>query len=358
MSSNSPLPSFHWPGRSVPAPDAPKPARPGRIVDCGVYVDGQRLWDQCSYKDALAEVRERRQGFVWLGLLEPDVELMSDVARTFGLHTLAVEDAVKAHQRPKLERYDDILFLVLRTVRYHEHELNTVAEIVDTGEIMVFAGPDFAITVRHGDHTELAGVRKDLEADPKQLALGPGAVLHAVADRVVDSYVTVTAAIEEDVDAMEEAVFTPANKIEIEAIYQLKREVVELRRAVKPLQLPLQVLTHDTSLPLPKEIRRYLRDVTDHHTSVTEQIIDFNESLSALINAALAKVSVQQNTDMRKISAYAAMAAVPTMVAGVYGMNFVHMPELSWTFGYPAVIALMVALCAGLYANFHRNKWL
>ncbi|MCU1643579.1 MAG: putative metal ion transporter YfjQ [Nocardia sp.] len=359
MSSIPPLPAFHWPGRTG---DRPKPAahRTGAnvVVDCAVYVDGHRLLERCSYQEALSEVRKRGEGFVWLGLLEPSTSLMTDVAHTFGLHSLAVEDAVQAHQRPKLERYDDILFLVLRTVQYHVHELNTVSEIVDTGEIMIFQGPDFAITVRHGDHSGLAGVRTELESQPEQLALGPGSVLHAVADRCVDSYVEVTAAIEEDVDAMEEAVFTPSSKIIIEAIYQLKREVVELRRAVKPLALPLQLLSHDPKLPLPVEIRRYLRDVADHHTAVTEQIMDFNESLSALINAALAKVSVQQNTDMRKISAYAAMAAVPTMIAGVYGMNFVHMPELGWTFGYPAVIVLMLLLCGLLYANFHRNDWL
>nr|WP_245677936.1 magnesium/cobalt transporter CorA [Nocardia acidivorans] len=328
------------------------------VVDCAVYVDGTRVLAHCTYTQALAEVRKRGEGFVWLGLLEPSTSLMTDVAKSFGLHALAVEDAVHAHQRPKLERYDDILFLVLRTVTYHVHELNSVSEIVDTGEIMIFLGPDFVITVRHGDHSGLAGVRKELESDPRQLALGPSAVLHAITDNVVDAYVEVTAAIEEDVDAMEEAVFTPTADIVIEAIYQLKREVVELRRAVKPLTLPLQLLTHDPKLPVPEEIRRYMRDVTDHHTAVTEQIIDFNESLSALINAALAKVSVQQNTDMRKISAYAAMAAVPTMIAGIYGMNFDHMPELRWTLGYPVVVALMVVLCGLLYANFHRNNWL
>ncbi|MGX1806881.1 magnesium/cobalt transporter CorA [Nocardia sp. NPDC055321] len=355
-----PLPSLHRSNR----PEDHPPTSTGRedganvVVDCAVYVDGRRLLDQCTYEQALAEVRERGEGFVWLGLLEPSHALMLDVARAFGLHQLAVEDAVHAHQRPKLERYDDILVLVLRTVQYHVHELNTVSEIVDTGQIMIFTGPDFVITVRDGDHTGLAGVRKHLEADPQQLGLGPGAVLHGVADHVVDSYVEVTASIEEDVDAMEEAVFTPASRIVIEAIYQLKREVVELRRAVKPLALPLQLLTHDPKLPLPAEIRRYMRDVLDHHTAAAEQITDFNESLSALINAALAKVSVQQNTDMRKISAYAAMAAVPTMIAGVYGMNFDHMPELKWTYGYPLIIGLMVLVCAVLYKTFHRNDWL
>ncbi|MFB7722661.1 MULTISPECIES: magnesium and cobalt transport protein CorA [unclassified Nocardia] len=353
------LPSFRWPTRT---PAHPHPAKPKHganvVIDCAVYVDGKRLTAHCTYDEALAEVRRRGEGYVWLGLLEPSTGLMTDVAKSFGLHELAVEDAVSAHQRPKLERYDDILFLVLRTVSYHVHELNSVSEIVDTGEIMIFLGPDFVITVRHGDHSGLAGVRRELESTPKQLALGPSAVLHAVTDNVVDTYTEVTAAIEDDVDAMEEAVFTPAADIIIEAIYQLKREVVELRRAVKPLALPLQLLTHDPKLPLPAEIRRYMRDVTDHHTAVTEQIIDFNESLSALINAALAKVSVQQNTDMRKISAYAAMAAVPTMIAGIYGMNFDHMPELRWTFGYPLVFGIMVLLCAGLYVNFHRNKWL
>ncbi|MEV6767106.1 magnesium/cobalt transporter CorA [Nocardia sp. NPDC051030] len=328
------------------------------MVDCAIYVDGHRVHEHCTYPQALGEVRERGKGFVWLGLHGPDKDMMTRVADTFGLHALAAEDAVDADQRPKLERYDDILFMVMRTVQYHEHEMNSVSEIVNTGEIMVFVGPDFVITVRHGEHTELASVRKELEADPTQLTLGPSAVLHAVADRVVDSYVQVTEAIGEDVDAMEEAVFTPASKIIIEAVYQLKREVVELRRAVKPLTLPLQMLTHDITLPVPKEIRRYMRDVTDHHTAVNDQITDYNESLSALINAALAKVSVQQNTDMRKISAYAAMAAVPTMVAGVYGMNFEHMPELSWTFGYPAVLVLMAGLCTALWVNFHRNNWL
>jgi magnesium transporter len=295
---------------------------------------------------------------VWLGLREPDAEQMADVARVFGLHELAAEDAVHGNQRPKLERYDDILILVLRTVKYVEHERNTVSEIVETGEIMVFLGPDFVITVRHGEHTGLTGVRHHLEDLPDRLSLGPSAVLHAVADHVVDSYLVVTKEIQGDVEEMEEVVFNPRSTITVEATYQLKREVVELRRAVAPLSSPLQSLSHDTSLPVPKEIRRYFRDVADHHTTAVDLVRDFDESLSALIDAALAKVSMQQNIDMRKISAWAAIAAVPTIFTGIYGMNFQNMPELRWAWGYPMAIALIVAACGGLFLTFRRNDWL
>ncbi|MFI5777884.1 magnesium and cobalt transport protein CorA [Nocardia sp. NPDC051570] len=357
MPQISPLSSFRGRGKAEPLPHIPVPTARA-VIDCAVYIDGQRLPGRFTHAEALAEVRAKECGFVWVGLHEPDQFQMADVAGTFDLHELAVEDAVHAHQRPKLERYDDILFLVLRTVKYVEHDLHSITEIVQTGEIMIFMGRDFVVTVRHGDHTGLTGVRRELEANPQRLALGPGSVLHAISDHVVDSYIAVTQEIEEDVGEMEEEVFTPRSNLAIEAIYQLKREVVELRRAVKPLALPLQLLSKSPELPLPKEIRRYLRDVADHHIAVAERIGDFDESLSALINAALAKVSVQQNTDMRKISAWAAMAAVPTMVAGIYGMNFEHMPELRWTFGYPLVVAVILVVCTGLFITFRRNNWL
>ncbi|MBF6210892.1 magnesium/cobalt transporter CorA [Nocardia puris] len=351
------MPSFRGPGRATPAAWVPVPTARA-IVDCGVYVDGERLPGRFTHEAALAEVRERGSGFVWVGLHDPDEHQMADIAHAFDLHPLAVEDAVHAKQRPKLERYDDTLFLVLRTVSYVPHDIHAISEIVETGDIMVFTGPDFAVTVRHGEHTGLAGVRHELESKPEQLALGPGAVLHAVADHVVDSYVDVAGSVENDIEEMEEAVFTPRNLTTVETIYQLKREVVELRRAVNPLALPLQLLVHKPDLPLPKEIRRYLRDVADHHTTVAEHIADFDESLSELVSAALAKISVQQNTDMRKISAWVAIAAVPTMIAGIYGMNFEHMPELSSPWGYPAVWMVILTICTGLYVTFHRNNWL
>ncbi|MFC9893916.1 magnesium and cobalt transport protein CorA [Nocardia sp. NPDC127579] len=358
MPSIPPLPSFRNQSRTaVPRPRIPVPTARA-VVDCGVYIDGQRLPGRFTHQAALAEVRSRAAGFVWIGLHHPDQAQMADIAETFGLHPLAVEDAVHARQRPKLERYDDTLFLVLRTVRYVPHEIDAVSEIVETGEIMVFTGPDFVVTVRHGEHGGLTGVRSALEAEPDLLRLGPGSVLHTIADHIVDSYIEVADSVENDIDEMEEHVFTPRNLITIEAIYQLKREVVELRRAVAPLQTPLQQLSQNPDLPLPKEIRRYMRDVADHHTAVFERIADFDESLSELVSAALAKIGVQQNTDMRKISAWVAIAAWPTMIAGIYGMNFDLMPELKQPWGYPAVWSVIVLGCTAIYVNFRRHNWL
>ncbi|MEV0339933.1 magnesium and cobalt transport protein CorA [Nocardia sp. NPDC050713] len=352
------MPSFRGQGRAaMPRPRIPVPTARA-IVDCAVYVDGQRLPGRFTHAEALAEVRSRGTGFVWIGLHDPDETQMADIASTFDLHPLAVEDAVKSRQRPKLERYDDTLFLVLRTVSYVPHEMDSVSEIVETGDIMVFTGPDFAVTVRHGEHTGLAGVRRELEDRADQLSHGPYAVLHTVADHVVDSYIEVAALVENDIDEMEEAVFTPRDHVSIESIYQLKREVVELRRAVNPLAAPLRLLAHNPDLPVPKEIRRYMRDVSDHHTTVAERISDFDESLSELVGAAMAKITMQQSTDMRKISAWVAIAAVPTMVAGVYGMNFDHMPELRWTYSYGVWWLLVLAVCIGLFITFRRNNWL
>ncbi|WP_424809569.1 magnesium and cobalt transport protein CorA [Rhodococcus sp. 27YEA15] len=343
---------------SAPTPKIPLPAARA-IVDCAVYVDGARLPGRYTHRSALAEVRERGTGFVWVGMHAPDEGQMQDVAETFGLHELMVEDAVHAHERPKLERYDNVMFLVLRTVVYVPHDsVATANEIVETGEIMIFVGPDFVITVRHGDHSELATVRTSLEQNPERLVMGPFAALHAITDHVVDSYLSVIQLVEQDVDGMEELVFNPRHAIAVEHIYLLKREIVELRRSVTPLGLPLLQLTQPAGGLVPKEIRRYFRDVRDHHTIVAERIAEYDEVLSSLVDAALAKIAVQQNTDMRKISAWVAIAAVPTMVAGIYGMNFEYMPELSFHYGYWTVLGAIATVCVGLFALFRRNNWL
>jgi magnesium transporter len=333
------------------------------MVDCGVYADGARLPGKFTHAAALAKVRELEQegvvAFVWIGLHEPDEHQMQAVADVFGLHELAVEDAVHAHQRPKLERYDDTLFLVLKTINYVEHESVAKArEIVETGEIMIFVGRDFVVTVRHGDHGGLAGVRRHMDASPSNCKLGPYAVMHAIADHVVDSYLEVTDLVENDIDAMEENVFSPETATDIEHIYLLKREVVEMRRAVGPLTLALQRIGSDHNDLISKEVRRYMRDVLDHNTQASDRIASYDEVLSSLVQAAVGKVSMQQNLDMRKISAWVAIAAVPTALAGIYGMNFDHMPELHQVWGYPAVLLLMATVCTVLYVTFRRNHWL
>jgi len=329
------------------------------VIDCAVYVDGGRLPGHYTHADAVAEVRRRRDGFVWIGLFEPDEEQIQGVAETFGLHELAVEDAVNAHQRPKLDRYDETLFMVLKTVRYIAHESPTTAnEIVETGEIMAFLGKNFIVTVRHGKHSGLAKLREEMEAEPERLRIGPAAVLHGIADRVVDSYLVVSESFENDIDVIEAGVFAPRSPIGAEQMYLMKREILELRRAVMPLAVPLRRLAEGYTPLVPEQVRSYFRDVDDHLTTVSERVASFDELLTTLVDATLAKISLQQNTDMRKITAWAAIIAVPTMGVGVYGMNFDYMPELHWRFGYPAVMIVIVGACLILYRIFRRNRWL
>ncbi|MEY7973922.1 magnesium/cobalt transporter CorA [Saccharomonospora xinjiangensis] len=329
------------------------------VVDCGVYLDGVRQPGEWSHKDAIAEVRKRGEGFVWIGLHEPDEAEIQGIADTFGLHELAVEDAVHAHQRPKLERYDDTLFMVFRTVRYVEHDSPTTAnEIVESGELMAFLGSDFIITVRHGNHAGLAHLRRELDADPERLAPGPASVLHAIADHVVDHFLNVTERIEDDIDAMETEVFAPRTRVTSEQIYLFKREVLELRRAVLPLATPLRRLAEGYTRLIPDEVRSYFRNVHDHVTTVADRVAAFDELLTTLVDATLGKITLQLNSDMRKITSWAAIIAVPTAIAGIYGMNFEYMPEVQSRYGYPAVIAVILVICLVLYRVFRKKKWL
>ncbi len=331
------------------------------VVNCVVYRDGVRRPHVDSVEEAVRQVRGRRGGFVWLGLHEPDEEEFASVAELFGLHPLAVEDAVHAHQRPKVEQYGDVLFAVFKTVTYVEHaELTATSEVVDTGEIMVFTGPDFVVTVRHGRHGSLGPLREHLEADPEHLAKGPSAVLHAIADHVVDDYLTVTDAVQDDLDKVETDVFSPHTPQNADAgrIYQLKRELLELKRAVVPLARPLSRLATEPIHSIGPEIQAYFRDVADHLSRVTEQVTGFDALLDSILQAHLAQVAVAQNEDARKITAWAAIVAVPTMVCGLYGMNFDHMPELHWRFGYPLALGVIAVACFVIHRGFKRNGWL
>lgn len=341
------------------------PATPSAVVDCAVYRDGARLATATPLTphEAMRQVR-RDGGFVWIGLHEPTEAEFAGIAGEFGLHPLAVEDAVQAHQRPKLERYDDTLFTVFKTVHYVEHDrLTANSEVVETGEVMCFTGRDFFITVRHGGQGSLRALRHRLQDDPELLAKGPSAVLHAIADHVVDGYIAVADAVQDDIDEVETEVFSPGRKgaprgTDAGRIYQLKREVLEFKRAVSPLLRPMQLLSERPMRLIDPDIQKYFRDVADHVARVHEQVIGFDELLNSILQANLAQASVAQNEDMRKITSWAAIIAVPTMVCGVYGMNFDHMPELHWRYGYGMVIGVISVACLTLYRGFRRSGWL
>ncbi|MGW1343640.1 magnesium and cobalt transport protein CorA [Kribbella sp. NPDC002412] len=330
----------------------------GALVDWAFYRDGRRDTKVNSYTEALSRAR-RGLGFVWIGLFQPNERQLAVIGDEFGLHPLALEDATEAHQRPKLERYDDTLFAVLKTVTYVPHgDLTATSEVVATGEVMVFCGAGFVVTVRHGDHSELTGLRHGLEQEPERLAAGPGAVLHAIADHVVDRYLEVADAVQADIDLIESEMFTPRGWRKIDRVYQLKREVLELKRAVAPLTGPMRALSTLRHPLISDETRNYFRDVDDHLLRVKEQVISFDELLSSILQAGLAQVQVSENEDMRRIAAYVAILAVPTMIAGIYGMNFDYMPELRLKYAYFVVLAVMATACTVLYRLFKRNHWL
>jgi len=340
------------PGDNEPSQKA-KPAGEW-LVDCGVYAHGRRLPGDHDFHAAL-HLAEQQDGFVWLGVRDPSA---ADFAEVFGLHELAVEQAVTRAHRPKIEHYGDITLFVMRTSRYLEHtQLSETAEVVETGEILIFLSERFVITVRHGAPGELSSVRADLEQRPDLLGYGPWSVAHAVCDRLVDSYLEVSDGLEADLDALEEDVFARVTSDKIAHVYQFKRELTEFKRAVAPLQRPLTAIVEDKAL-LPREIRRYFRDVNDHLTRVVERIASYDDLLNSLLQARLAQVSIGQNNDMRKIASWAAIAAMQTAIAGIYGMNFEYMPELRWKYGYPGVMLVMILAGFGLYRAFRRSGWL
>jgi magnesium transporter len=325
------------------------------IVDSAVYRSGKRIVDDLPPSE-LGRVRKLATepgDFVWVGLHEPSEDELATVAEEFGLHPLAVEDAFRAHQRPKLERYEHTLFLTVKTLWYVDAD-----DAVETGEINMFVGDDFVITVRHGSGSELHSARRDLEAKSTVLTHGPSAVVYAVCDRVVDGYLSVLSSLEEDVDEVETSVFSPQRTNDAARIYTLKREIGEARRAVFPLREPMHRFATGAVPGIDEASAPFFRDVLDHLNRVGENVDGLDQLLSTAFDAHLAQISVQQNEDMRKISAGAAIVVVPTLIAGVYGMNFHHMPELSWTYGYPYAIALMATACFGLWLWFKRSGWL
>jgi magnesium transporter len=324
------------------------------IVDCAHYKNGQRQNQGALPLDVAESCVAGAPGeFVWLGLFEPSAEELQDVARRFHLHELAVEDAEVAHQRPKLEDYEDSFFIVLKTAHYDEK-----AEQVHFGEIHIFVARDYVIHVRHGEGSGLIGARKRLEKRPELLKQGPASVVWAILDQVVDDYYPVAQGIDDDIEEAEAQVFDQGEQ-PTERIYFLKREVIEFHRAVNPLLVPLERLeSGGVTEAIDEELRRFFRDVADHARRIDEQVSSQRELLTSALEANLALVSVRQNDVIKEISSWAAIITVPTFIASVYGMNFEHMPELRWRIGYPLSLVTMAVAVFFLYRFFKRIGWL
>ncbi|MQA02606.1 MAG: magnesium/cobalt transporter CorA [Streptosporangiales bacterium] len=348
------------------AADVPPPVE-HNVIDAGVYVDGARTESPVSLAETYRYLRDTEGSMAWIGLYRPTEVQLQSLAIEFDLHELAIEDAIVAHQRPKLERYGSTLFVVLRAARYLD-----ASEEVDFGELHLFVGPDFVLSVRHGEAPNLASVRSRLEADPELLARGTEAVLYAILDAVVDGYAPVVAGLQNDIDEIETEVFHGDPTVS-RRIYELSREVIEFQRATRPLVKMLDGLTRGfDKYGTDAELRAYLRDVADHTATVVERVDGFREMLRDMLTVNATLVSQAQNEEMKrltetsnaqgeevkKISGWAAILFAPTLVGTVYGMNFDHMPETHWTVGYPLALLLMATISIALYLVFKRRGWL
>ena len=322
------------------------------IVDVGVYDRGIRRPGSPTLADAAAD--GAAEGcFAWIGLAEPSQAELDEVAKLWDLHPLAVEDALHAHQRAKLDRYGDAIFVVLKTARYVDRD-----EVFEFGEVMLFVDESSVVTVRHGTGCDLPQIRRLLESNPERLAIGPSEVLLAIADHIVDGYETTVAAVEDDIDEIQVEVFSGPSSRHAERIFKLKREVLEFRQAVIPLGDATSEMAERHVPPIPDDCRPYFANVHDHVVRAGARVEAIDALLDGALHANVAQVGMRQNEDMRKISAWVAIVSVPTMIAGIYGMNFEHMPELDSVFGYPTALAVIVVACLALYRNFKRRDWL
>ncbi|ASQ97590.1 magnesium and cobalt transport protein CorA [Streptomyces sp. 11-1-2] len=353
--------------RTASADGTPREPDERSVVDAAVYRDGRRVGTPGTLAATYGRLREETGAMAWIGLYRPSETELLSLAAEFDLHKLAIEDALEAHQRPKLERYGETLFVVLRAARYLD-----ALEEVDFGELHVFVGPDFVITVRHGAAPDLSAVRARMESAPELLALGPEAVLYAILDAAVDGYAPVVAGVQNDIDEIETEVFRGDPEAS-RRIYELSREMVEFQRATRPLVGMLHgLMAGFDKYGTDEELQRYLRDVADHVTHTSERVDGFRSALTDIlaVNAtlvtqqqnaemrALAEAGFEQNEEVKKISAWAAILFAPTLVGTIYGMNFTHMPELDWVWGYPFAVALMAVVCVSLYVIFKRRGWL
>lgn len=320
-------------------------------IDCGLYVDGKRQ----SGSDPIELLNQAKTsgGFVWLGLVEPTLEEFGPIAKAFELHELAFEDAIHAQQRSKVEDYGDLEFVVLKTLFYDEQNSQ-----VETGDLMMYIGPNFIITVRHGERVGLTSVRQKLEGNPTWLNHGPYAVVHSVIDHVVDIYLQIAAELENDVAALEEKVFSNQRKSWSQELYFLKREVIEFRRAVDPMAKWIPRFALNQELNVPTGMREFFRDIEDHITRASDTASSLDTLLASALGADMAQVQLRQNEDMRKITAWVALASVPTMVAGIYGMNFDFMWELHQPAAYPIVLVSLALFCGFLFRKFKKSGWL